>query len=69
MRAAAIFISCFVAASLGIPTGQDVIHEKRDFEAVTSRVTKRAAADTLVPVRIALKQRNLDKGMEYLMDV
>ncbi|QLI69459.1 Tripeptidyl-peptidase sed1 [Metarhizium brunneum] len=69
MRAAAIFISCFVAASLGIPTGHDVIHEKRDFDAVTSQVTKRAAADTLVPVRIALKQRNLDKGMEYLMDV
>lgn len=26
-------------------------------------------ADTKIPVRIALKQRNLHKGMDYLMEV
>ncbi|KHN98389.1 Peptidase S8/S53, subtilisin/kexin/sedolisin [Metarhizium album ARSEF 1941] len=69
--AAAIFVSCFVAASLGVPASHHVVHERRDVGAVSGRVVKRAAAsaDALVPVRIALKQRNLDKGMEYLMDV
>lgn len=68
MKLVSIFLGAFVAAALGIPMG-DVIHEKRDH--LPSHIAKRSAvaADTLVPIRIALKQRNLDKGMDYLMDV
>lgn len=71
MRVAAIFLSAFVAAALGIPIGQDVIHEQRDINGHSARVIKRSAADsnTLVPVRIALKQRNLDHGAKHLLDV
>lgn len=68
MKVAAIFLSAFVAATLGVPLDH-VIHEARD---ATSTVLKRLAApaaDTVVPVRIALKQRNLENGMQYLLDV
>ena len=68
MKVTAVFLSAFCAAALGIPVGQDVVHERR---AIDSAFVKgaAAAADTVVPVRIALKQRNLDKGMQLLMDV
>lgn len=71
MKIAAVFLSAFVAAALGIPVGQDVVHEQRDLDPNTSRIIKRAAADAeaLIPVRIALKQRNVENGMEYLMNV
>ncbi|CEJ83904.1 hypothetical protein VHEMI03295 [[Torrubiella] hemipterigena] len=65
MKVTAIFLSAFVAAALGVPTGY-VLHEKRDYVP-----TKRGAlaGDETVPVSIALKQTNLDKGMDLLMDV
>ena len=52
-----------------IPTTGHLLHEKRDTG--DSRWFKREAVDasTKIPARIALKQRNLDKGMEYLMEV
>ncbi|KAH8895210.1 putative alkaline serine protease AorO [Thozetella sp. PMI_491] len=67
MKIVSTFVAAFVAAALGMPMS-DVIHEKRDD--MPSHMLKRSvAADTLVPVRIALKQRNLESGMDFLMDV
>lgn len=66
MKVAAVFLSAFVAAALGIPM-TDVVHDKRDVSGFVKR--EPMASETLVPVRIALKQRNLDKGMDYLMAV
>ncbi len=67
MKLVAAFVTAFVAAALGMPMG-DVVHEKRG--ELPSHMLKRSAdADTLVPVRIALKQRNVERGMELLMDV
>lgn len=70
MQIAAIFLSAFCAAALGIPLGDHVQHEKR----VTGHgLIKSAGAaldgDATVPVRIALKQRNREQGMKLLMEV
>ena len=46
-----------------------VPHEKRE---ISSRVwvkRDRVAPDALLPMKIGLKQQNLEKGYEYLMDV
>lgn len=70
MKVAAIFLSAFCAAALGIPLGDSVLHEKRDDSRVLSkRSTESPDANAQVPVRIALKQRNLERGMELLMAV
>ncbi|KAJ6789505.1 hypothetical protein PWT90_07165 [Aphanocladium album] len=66
MKVAAIFLSAFVAAALGIPV-TDIVHDRRDVSGFIRR--EAMASETIVPVRIALKQRNLDKGMSYLMAV
>ena len=70
MKLVAAFVAAFVAAALGMPMGDvvDVVHEKRA-EMPSYMIKRSAAADTLVPVRIALKQRNVERGMDLLMDV
>ncbi len=69
MKADLILLSSIVAGALGAPlTGDHVVHEKRSSSAV--KFTKRAVdADLKIPVRIALKQKNLDKGDQLLADV
>ena len=56
----------FAAGALAAPFGS---HEKRN--TLDPKWSKRDAlsADTRMPVRIALKQQNLDKGMDYLLEV
>lgn len=66
MQIAAIFLSAFVAAALAIPVDH-VVHEKRDVVPFSKRSI--LDSDEVIPVRIALKQTNLDKGMDLLMDV
>lgn len=66
MKVAAIFLSAFVAAALGVPM-DSVLHEKRAADGMVKRGT--LSAEETVPVRIALKQPNLEKGMDLLMDV
>lgn len=67
MKVAAVFLSAFVAAALGMPA--DYI--KHEDIGNAPHLIKRAGAalDQTVPVRIALKQNNLDNGMDLLMDV
>lgn len=57
------------ATALAAPASKMVVHETR--EAGHVGYTKGAAVDsnTKVPVRIALKQRNLDNAMDLLMKV
>lgn len=57
------------AAAVAAPAGpSNIVHEKRH---VSPRWIKREAADAQarIPVRIALKQRNLSRGMDYLVEV
>ncbi|TQV99889.1 hypothetical protein V2A60_005317 [Cordyceps javanica] len=71
MKLAAIFASTFVAASLGMPL-EMVQHEKRPGSGGSrAAMVKLGAAQpsTTVPVRIALAQRNLDRGMDLLLAV
>lgn len=57
------------ATAMAAPATKLVVHESRD--ATTVGYTKGAAIDTntRIPVRIALKQRNLDNAMELLLKV
>lgn len=70
MKGSLILLSGLFAGALAIPTTGHVVHERRA-SSTQNRWVKRHALDanTKVPLRIALKQRNLDKGMNYLMEV
>ncbi|OAA55092.1 Peptidase S8/S53, subtilisin/kexin/sedolisin [Cordyceps fumosorosea ARSEF 2679] len=62
-------VIALATAALAAPASKMVVHESRD--ATHVGYTKGAAADsnTRVPVRIALKQRNLDNAMDLLLKV
>lgn len=55
-----------LASALAIPTGH-VLHEKRDTFLHLQR--RRVDPDSILPVRIALKQSNLETGYDRLMEV
>ncbi|GFP58602.1 tripeptidyl-peptidase sed1 [Trichoderma asperellum] len=69
MKISLVVLNSLLAGAIAVPTGSQVIHEKRDTN--NPRWIKREALSpsTQVPVRIALKQNNLDKGMDYLLAV
>jgi tripeptidyl-peptidase-1 len=69
MKIGLIVLNSLLAGAIAVPAGLQIVHEKRDTS--NARWTKREALNpnTKVPVRIALKQNNLDKGMDYLLDV
>lgn len=56
-----------LAAPHATPYGHLVLHERRSIPAL-NRVD-RVQPDSIVPIRIALKQSNLESGYERLMDV
>ena len=58
--------SALFAGALSIPTSH-VLHEKRSVALPHKR--QRVESDAVVPVRIGLRQSNLDTGYERLMDV
>lgn len=69
MKIAALCLSAFVAAALGMPLETMVVqHEKRVNGANLVKLGTAQPATT-VPVRIALSQRNLDRGMDLLLEV
>lgn len=56
--------------ALAAPASTHVVHEKR--ELASEKWTKRDVKlnrDAIIPLSIGLKQRNLDSGYEFLMDV
>ncbi|KAJ4154749.1 hypothetical protein LMH87_000028 [Akanthomyces muscarius] len=68
MKIAAIFVSAFCAAALGIPLDH-VQHEKREAHPLLRKSTEAVDGSATIPARIALKQRNLEHGMELLLAV
>lgn len=68
MKITSVFLGAFVAATLGVPLDH-VIHESREANGVIFEKLSSPTGDTIVPVRIALKQRNLENGMQYLLAV
>ncbi|OAA56776.1 Peptidase S8/S53, subtilisin/kexin/sedolisin [Cordyceps fumosorosea ARSEF 2679] len=69
MKIAAIFLSAFCAAALGIPLGDHVQHEKREAHPLLRKSTVKVDGGAIIPARIALKQRNLEHGMKLLLGV
>lgn len=68
MRFTVLFWSAFCAPALGRPFGENVAHQRHGSPATLVKTTP-IDSKVDVSVRIALKQRNLDKGMDLLMDV
>lgn len=70
MRNGLLLVAGFVASGMALPSVSHVVHERRD-EMSMHGWGKREAADpnTVVPVRIALKQSNMDKGDGFLMEM
>jgi hypothetical protein len=64
------FLLAFVATaqSAAVPSSH-VLHEKRDPASSKQWVRREKPASTeILPMRIGLKQRNLDRGHDFLMD-
>jgi hypothetical protein len=61
--------SALVVGSWGLPSSNHVVHEKRN--KAPHGWIKRASTNSemVLPMRVGLKQRNLHKAQEYLMDV
>jgi len=45
------------------------LHEKRHVPSQTWIKRDRVSSDALLPIKIGLKQQNLHKGYDYLLDV
>jgi len=45
------------------------LHEKRHIPSQTWIKRDRVSSDALLPIKIGLKQQNLHKGYDYLLDV
>lgn len=69
MRLSLLALGAVITSALASPTGNYVIHEKRT--GLPSKWSKREQVDrgAVLPLRIALSQRNIDRGYEFLEDV
>lgn len=63
---AGVLVPCSLA---GAVPASHVVHEKRDVHSHTWVKRARVEGSAVVPVRIGLRQSNLEKAHEYLMDV
>ena len=63
-------LASLLACTYASPTsGAHILHEKRETRSSSWSLARRAAADTLLPVRVGLKQSNVDKLYERVMEV
>ncbi|KAK5115872.1 hypothetical protein LTR85_009466 [Meristemomyces frigidus] len=68
----ALLAAAFTGLAAAVPSplaGSHVIHEKRSGLPVAWRHHSRAERSTILPVRIGLRQRNLEQGNRFLEDV
>lgn len=63
---AALVLACSAAPTSG---SRYNLHEKRDGQPHAWQKRHRAVADQVLPIRIALKQRNLENAADYIYDV
>lgn len=66
---AAVAAALALAGSAAPTSGRYNIHEKRDGQPHAWQKRHRAVADQVLPIRIALKQRNLENAESYIYDV
>lgn len=68
MRFTSVLLSCLSAGALAAPVADDSVVKSHSL----SNSWQNGGSlpdDTQIPVRIVLKQSNLDKGMDYLLTV
>lgn len=63
-----LFLGLASSISAAPTASSYVVHEKRD-QIHRPRGNAQVKRDTVLPVSIALKQRNLEHGYDYLMEV
>lgn len=64
-----ILNALLVLPTIASPTYSRVVHEKRNGGSSSWTRSERLASEQVLPLRFALKQSNLDKGHDWLMDV
>jgi tripeptidyl-peptidase-1 len=64
---ATLLLLAVVGQAISATTSDFVLHEKRSNANLNGK--KRVDADAILPIRIALTQRNLENGYEYLLDL
>lgn len=69
MKLNVIILNGLAAGAFAMPTTNSAVHEKRDVASGPWTKMDAINANARIPVRIALKQRNLENGMAYLMKV
>ena len=73
MRASSIIVAVaalFSAVTVAAPSNtKHVLHEKRDGKPHHWGKRSRAPSDGILPLRIGLRQRNLENADEYIRDV
>lgn len=63
-----LFVTCAILTGVfSFPTSNHVLHEKRDIPLRTPR--QALDPDSIIPIRIALRQKNLEHGHRLLMDI
>ena len=67
VAAAAILLSCTAAPAP--VSSKHILHEKRNGEPHQWRKRSRADKDYLLPIRIGLRQQNLENADKYIYDV
>ncbi|KAG6033167.1 hypothetical protein E4U40_005576 [Claviceps sp. LM458 group G5] len=70
MRNVLVFLTGLAATGLATSSDYHVVHERRDANKPVRFIKREAAnGDQDIPVRIALKQENIDQGMDLIMKV
>ena len=69
MRLTLLTLGALVASVIAAPSSTHVLHEKRNALPFGWERHDKLPSHDVLPMRIALKQSNLDKAEEYLMDV
>ena len=69
MRCTLLALGALLATVIAAPSSTHVLHERRDLLPLGWERHDRLPSHNVLPMRIALKQSNLDKAEEYLMEV
>lgn len=71
MRFSLLALAGFLTAAITAPTPQEryAVHERRDRLPMQWEKTARIHEASVIPMRVALTQKNLHKGEDFLMDV
>ncbi len=69
MHSTLLALGALIATVVAAPSSTHVLHEKRDALPFGWERHDRLPGHNVLPMRIALKQSNLDKAEEYLMEV